>query len=429
MWNVENGRRTALGRLLRPYLLEEFGARYYEHEPLHVERSDESYYSPYFTLGDLEDMLYGGAEIRSENCQAFKRGIPARPESYARYGSRAANRRRGGWTGPIDPDRISALIAHGYSLVVDDVQSYSAKARRLCCELEAVFGHPVSAKVYLTAPADEAVRAHYECNDIFVLQIDGATRWKIYRQEEDFPVTQSPAGNGGAFAISSEFDGDQLIAEILLSPGDLLYVPRGFVHQAAAADELSLHVTVALHPVMWIDVALEAVKHACLEDSALRRSVENVTGVDYADAQVHAALQKAISAQALKKAKASLDSRFLSESPNVLTGQLRQIRALHALDRDSFVALREPMLYRMEHDGDRVLVAFSNKVLNLPETARSIIEELAGTRVMRAEALRKHGKDALDILRRLIREGLVIQCAQVGRQKPVVSDVLTLRRP
>ena len=93
MWNVDNGRRTALGRLLRPYLLEEFAARYYEHEPLHVERSDESYYSPYFTLGDLEDVLYG-AEIRSENCQASKRGIPARPESYAKYGSRAANRRR-----------------------------------------------------------------------------------------------------------------------------------------------------------------------------------------------------------------------------------------------------------------------------------------------------------------------------------------------
>ena len=229
--------------------------------------------------------------------------------------------------------------------------------------------------------------------------------------------------------MSSEFDGDPLIAEILLSPGDLLYVPRGFVHQAAAADELSLHVTVALHPVMWIDVALEAIKQACLEQSALRRTVERATGADYADAQVQAALRKAISPAALKKAKASIDARFMSESPNVLTGQLRQIRALHTLDDDSFVALREPMLYSMEHDNDRVLVSFSNKVLNLPEAARSIIEELAASRIMRAEALRKHGKDALDILRRLIREGLVIQCAQVGRRKPVVNDVLTLRRP
>jgi hypothetical protein len=44
-----------------------------------------------------------------------------------------------------------------------------------------------------------------------------------------------------------------------LLPGDLLFIPRGWVHDAESEDEASLHITLGLHPPMGHDLLSAAV--------------------------------------------------------------------------------------------------------------------------------------------------------------------------
>ena len=55
-----------------------------------------------------------------------------------------------------------------------------------------------------------------------------------------------------------------------METGDVLYVPRGLMHEALAeGDELSLHVTIGFHAVRWSEVLLEAIARAAVDDVEL----------------------------------------------------------------------------------------------------------------------------------------------------------------
>ena len=46
--------------------------------------------------------------------------------------------------------------------------------------------------------------------------------------------------------------------EVTLSPGDLMYLPRGYPHDAASADGASLHLTIGMLPITWASVLIRA---------------------------------------------------------------------------------------------------------------------------------------------------------------------------
>ena len=65
-----------------------------------------------------------------------------------------------------------------------------------------------------------------------------------------FPNNDEQAGK--AFALPADFESEAPRAvEATLSRGDVLYVPRGFVHAATCGEEPSLHATVAVATYDW----------------------------------------------------------------------------------------------------------------------------------------------------------------------------------
>lgn len=54
---------------------------------------------------------------------------------------------------------------------------------------------------------------------------------------------------------SSDLDLSKPYMEVTLTPGDLLYFPRGYIHQANATDTHSLHLTISVYQKnAWIDL-------------------------------------------------------------------------------------------------------------------------------------------------------------------------------
>ena len=98
--------------------------------------------------------------------------------------------------------------------------------------------------MYFTPPNSQAVPAHSDDRDVILLQLAGEKNWSIYRAPIPLPFTEEMLGKDGRH-IPSRVMGDPLY-EYTLRPGDVMYIPRGNVHEARTANECSLHVTLAI---------------------------------------------------------------------------------------------------------------------------------------------------------------------------------------
>lgn len=120
----------------------------------------------------------------------------------------------------------------------------------------------VYANAYLTPASAHAVPAHADDRDVLVLQILGKKRWKVYSKVPvEYPFEKEQAGKNGKAIDSSVLQGGLCFnnKDVILSQGDVLYLPRGHVHEATTEDfndeasgyEPSFHITVAIATHDW----------------------------------------------------------------------------------------------------------------------------------------------------------------------------------
>ena len=387
--------------LLGPYSIEEFTQRYYERAPLHIARNRRGYYREYFSVSELERILFG-AKLSGDAVRLNKDGILARRESYVRKNGRAEK------AGPsssdrLDPDRVSALFARGCSLVFDSVEPHSASVAKLCRALETSLRHTVSANVYMTPANSQGFAAHYDTHDTVILQIEGSKHWRVYGTPLELPLeTQT-------FDKKKHVGGDAEM-EILLQPGDLLYLPRGVVHDAKAGDSFSLHVTLGLYPMLWIDVLREALSDGGDAEILLRKATTLGAAIGVAQGDEFAAvLQRVFSADKLTGAAQRIERKFVTERRNGLEGQLHQLTLLSELSQDSTVAIRPHMLYEIEEDAQGAKLTFSGKVLTLPKGTAGFLQAIESLGCTRVGALLDRYDRAVEWTRTLIQEGLLVQ--------------------
>jgi hypothetical protein len=136
----------------------------------------------------------------------------------------------------------------------------------LCRNLEAFFGCPVQTNLYLTPPGAQGFAAHFDTHEVFILQIDGDKHWRFHGVARDLPLPSDQA----------PVRPDQLgppTHEVVLQPGDLLYIPRGHVHEAFTSGRASLHLTVGVLVFRWLDLLRQALADAADADVRFRRSL------------------------------------------------------------------------------------------------------------------------------------------------------------
>ena len=153
----------------------------------------------------------------------------------------------------------SAFEERGYSIRLVHPQQWHQASYELCSVLQEFFGFPVGCAAYLTPAGTQGFPPHYDDVEVFVLQLEGTKAWRLY----DRPDTKTrPAAD-----TTTECSGASLgepTAEITLKKGDLLYLPRGVVHQALAqSDGHSLHLTFSTYQRhTWRDLLADpAVSH------------------------------------------------------------------------------------------------------------------------------------------------------------------------
>jgi ribosomal protein L16 Arg81 hydroxylase len=388
--------------------IEEFFERYYERAPLHIPRIDPAYYDRYFTLNEFERIMCG-SELRTNDIKVVRDGTPARVETYAKAKKKRKSEEKDGPSDIVEPDRLSALLAGGCSLVLDGAQRFSPSMGYLCRELEMFLRHPVNPNVYFTPADAQGFSVHYDTHDTVIIQIAGTKHWRVYNAPLELPLDDQ------TFNKNLHPVGDvQLDFEI--KPGDLLYIPRGFLHEARATDEVSLHVTLGLYPQRWVQVLHEALGRAAQSEALLRKTCE--LGDDERIAEFLAGL---FSGDTFARTRAAMQERFEGDRLNGLDGQIEQMVRLKDLCEDSIVAARPSVLYRLQQDEKSTKLTFSGKTLTFGPGAAALIQELVNVESSTPRTLQHHDENALKVIRKLIQEGFALQLVQKGTQTQAVA--------
>mmetsp|Transcript_15177 Transcript_15177/g.28532 ORF Transcript_15177/g.28532 Transcript_15177/m.28532 type:complete len:530 (-) Transcript_15177:65-1654(-) len=144
-----------------------------------------------------------------------------------------------------------AAYLDGCSIVNNHADLLSASLASLCLDIQKSLPHAYI-NTYLTPPKAAAVSAHADDRDVFVIQVMGEKQWKVYGKVPiPYPSANEQVGKNG-LPIPDHVIQDAPMYDITLQPGDVLYIPRGFVHEASTSIlEPSFHCTVALATHDW----------------------------------------------------------------------------------------------------------------------------------------------------------------------------------
>ncbi len=246
---------------------EDFLARYWATQP-YLEPGAESRFTDVLTLQEFDQLLAMGAirNIRGRplRVRMLKHGTPMPPDAFAKTSEAETEP-----SPAIDCERIAGLLRMGGTLVVWAVDEVAPGLFELCGGLEKELVHHVHANVYLAPPQTQGHTAHYDPHDVIILQISGRKHWRVFARVPD--VSSTPE-------LVTMDTAARPVVDTVLTSGDALYIPRGWVHVADTADDISLHVTVGITQASVRDLLTQALRHAAVREHLDRPLPVGFTG-------------------------------------------------------------------------------------------------------------------------------------------------------
>ncbi|MFJ3723187.1 JmjC domain-containing protein [Streptomyces sp. NPDC090045] len=140
---------------------------------------------------------------------------------------------RGGFA---DAAKIRRLMRQGATLKLSQLSDWHRPTRKAVQAIEKVIPAAVATYVFWTPPGQRGMLPHRDASHVLALQMEGRKEWRLYAQPGQIVST-----------AGLDVDARQPSHTIVLEPGDALYLPHGWPHDANAVDgESSLHLTFTL---------------------------------------------------------------------------------------------------------------------------------------------------------------------------------------
>lgn len=228
--------------LISPIAPKDFFQDYWEQKPLLIQRSDPSlaaYYQSLFQFADLKQLcgrgVFYGRDVNFCRCVDGKKKV-LNKDGKVNYNQLKK-----------DFDQKRATIQF------HQPQRFKDELWRIQEKLECFFGSLVGSNVYITPQESQGLPPHYDDVEVFILQLEGEKRWRLYKPT--VPLARE-------YSLEPEDRIGNPTHEFTLKPGDLLYFPRGTIHQADTPSGVqhSTHITISTYQNnSWGDFLLDIV--------------------------------------------------------------------------------------------------------------------------------------------------------------------------
>jgi bifunctional lysine-specific demethylase and histidyl-hydroxylase MINA len=148
-------------------------------------------------------------------------------------------------------EHCKSAFKNGYSIALRGMEFRSEKVAAISSALADLFGQPsLGANIYFSPAGSQGLARHYDDHCVLVWQLLGCKKWVLWPN----PKCMLPRLYEPFDSLDGILDDNGRNVEVLLQ-GDMMYIPRGYVHEAHtdvgvsqsnAYDDCSLHLTLAI---------------------------------------------------------------------------------------------------------------------------------------------------------------------------------------
>ncbi len=372
-----------LRSLIAPVSEDEFRTRYWEKEPMIVHRED------LFTLQDFDEAL-------------------TRAPSYVKVADATTKKNKALNTGAApDLEAILANMRDGSTLILDGLHRQDPKLARLCALFGPEFGHRFQTNLYLTPPHGKGFTPHWDNHDVFIIQVVGSKNWHIEKTRRVFPAKYDKIGEEGRELVGDTYS-------FTLKQGDLIYIPRGFVHAAECGSEPSLHITLGLGAIFLETLLYATIKTAIQRDERLRVALPlgfmngNHEGVI---SRISEALREAADETLIGTVLDQFKDELVKTFPLDVSGQVVDFFQPPRFTLEDSVGPRRGIVYRTHPGEDSVRLNFGGRSIVFPGFFREALEFALKTSTFAIRDLPGELEDGERIvfIERLLQEGVVVR--------------------
>jgi ribosomal protein L16 Arg81 hydroxylase len=240
---------SLISDLFAPFTAAQFLSEIYGHKPVHV-TGEAHRFSELFSWDALNRLL---EKHRPEPPRLrLIKGQQIDPKNYT-----SAVKHARGFVNRLDWELLQQQLQAGATLKLDDVDEMHEPVTRLCRGLELEFYSYVHVNAYAGWFEQQGFETHWDDHEVFIAQISGPKHWRVFEPTRKYPITDD-------YKLKLEppnspyWEGD-------LRPGEILYIPRGWWHDAVPRGEPALHLTFGIYRESGLDLAKALV--ASLADS------------------------------------------------------------------------------------------------------------------------------------------------------------------
>lgn len=316
-----------------------------------------------------------------------------------------------------------AAIDHwlsGKSLIFHGVDRRLPAISELSRDLEGELKCRVWCNLYLTPAGSHAFTTHYDTHDVFVIQILGSKSWRIGAPAVESPLPFQERRKGGP-------DIADACHKLVLYPHDVLYVPRGMLHDAVSEAGLSCHITVGVHPKTYLDLILTAVTIAADRDPRFRKYLPlGSFKIQDSDIAAAAGLMRDISRDDFIEAGDAFAELLASEQRRSPTGVLSLPEKVDTSSEADFFQAIPNLMCSLSQEGDVVELTVFGRSIRLPGDARADLELCLSGKAFQLADIGTPASPAgrAQLVRRLILEGVVRKLAEGDDRSPHTVDVI-----
>lgn len=342
-------------QLLAPIPVDQFFSDYWEQRTLLIPRNQAGYYDSVLTVGDLDQHLQS-RQLPAHFFRVVRKSEPVPPEKWA---CRAPEQKgvEAEALLVVVPEKLWGEYLAGSTIIINGTQRSIPPLIEFCTALEREWLVGAQTNLYLTPPRAQGFAAHYDSHCVCVLQVHGEKTWRLYESDNQLPVTSK--------AYRTEAPPGKLEQELMLRPGDLLYLPRGQVHEACTSDSASLHITLGLFPHYTFDLVEQLTELAKLEP-ALRRGFslrpDRQGGLVDSQARLAAWLTQAD----LAKLPGLAHQRWLRQRLASQRGRFTDVLRADQLTATSRVARRRDVAFTTARRGEELVLTVADHTLTVP---------------------------------------------------------------
>jgi hypothetical protein len=314
----------------------------------------------------------------------------------------------------VDSAKVLAQFAAGATIVLQGLHRLWPPLVDFVGQMVEDLGHPTQANAYITPPTSRGFDPHYDVHDVFVLQVQGEKRWIVHEPVHEDPLPSQPWTDRRA-AITERVADDPVL-DCVLAAGDAMYLPRGWIHSAAALETTSIHLTIGVAALTVLDV-LQSVVDSLANVGEFRKSLP--TGIDPADHGSMAAIATKVMAEVAETMRQRAPELSADSAQRLSRRHARRTRPVAVRPLASFaataqagaqvVAWRRGLVARVDHHADRVVLRLPDRTITFPTICGQAVDALRHGLIGDAAALPGLDRsDATVLIRRLLREAVVV---------------------